>query len=89
VRWLPIGSDEARLLLPNRPPEEMAVVGPRGEVWLGVDGAILSLDIAQHSRLATGMNLPLIHFVVRLGYRLIARNRSRLSRCFGLRACKA
>jgi hypothetical protein len=88
VRWLPIGGEEAQHLLPNRPVDEMAVVGPKGEVWLGARGVITCLHLARYTWLAAIANLPPLRVMVELGYGLVARNRGRLSRWFGLRACK-
>jgi predicted DCC family thiol-disulfide oxidoreductase YuxK len=88
VSWLPLDFEEAQRLVPNRPADEMAVVGPTGQVWTGVDGAIVSLALAGHSIMAGLLRLPLVHALAKLGYRLTARNRVRISRLFGWNACR-
>ena len=84
VRWVPVDSAEAHSLLPNRPPDEMAVIGPQGEVWLGADGVTVCLRLAGHRAFARTLELPLGHQLGRGAYRMIARNRRLLSRWFGL-----
>lgn len=88
VRWLPLDSEEAQRLVPNRPADEMAVVGPNGQVWMGADGVIESLRLTDHDSLARLLRLPLVHSVAKLGYRSIARNRARISRLLGLKSCR-
>lgn len=88
VRWLLLDSEEARRLVPNRPADEMAVVGPNGQVWTGADGAIVSLRLTGHTALVWLLRFPLVHGLTRIGYRIIARNRARISKLFGWNACR-
>jgi len=89
VRWVPVNSPEAHNLLPNRPPDEMAVIAPQGEVWLGADGVTVCLQLAGHRALARTLGLPLGRQLGQAAYRVIARNRRLLSRWFGLPVCRA
>jgi predicted DCC family thiol-disulfide oxidoreductase YuxK len=89
LRFLPAGSEEARRLLPDRPADKMAVLGPSGEVWLGGDGWIECLRLTQRYRVIAGIfGLPGLRACVHGVYALVARHRHRISRLLGYRACR-
>jgi predicted DCC family thiol-disulfide oxidoreductase YuxK len=89
VRLVPVDSEEARRLAPHRPADQMAVVGPAGEVWLGGDGWIQCLGLTRRYRMAASfLALPGVRGCVQAVYWLIARNRHRISRLLGHPACR-
>lgn len=88
VRFVPVDSPEARRLVPHRPADKMAVVGPAGEVWLGGDGWIECLRLTRYRPLATVAGLPGLRLCVHAVYTLVARNRHRISRLLGYNACR-
>ncbi len=86
-RFLAAESDEAIRLVPVRPPNQMAIVSPSGEVLLGADGWIGCMStLPRYRMLAKIATWPLVKPFVKLGYGLIARNRRRLSALLGRRA---
>ena len=84
VGWLPTTSVEAHRLVPDRPVDEMAVIGPHGEVWFGGDAFIVTLwTLAGYRWLARLLALPGIRQLIRWGYPPIARRRRQISRLLG------
>jgi len=80
LRFLASDSEDAVRMVPVRPPNQMAIVSPAGEVLLGSDGWIACMTALPSYRwLARVMKWPVVNLFVRVGYGLIARNRSRLS----------
>lgn len=84
LRFLAAHSEEAIRLVPVRPPNQMAIVSPSGEVLLGADGWIGCMSALPRYRwLARAMAWPVAKPFVRAGYGLVARNRLRLSAMLG------
>jgi len=84
LRFLAADSEEAVRLVPVRPPNQMAIVAPSGEVLLGSDGWIACLSALPRYRwMARVMAWRLMKPFVRLGYGLVARNRLRISAMLG------
>jgi len=86
-RFLAAESEEAIRLVPVRPPNQMAIVSPTGEVLLGAEGWIGCMStIPRYRALAKVAGWPVVKPFVKAGYGLIARNRRRLSALLGRRA---
>ena len=84
MRFLAAQSEEAARLVPHRPPNQMAIVNPAGEILLGADGWIGCLQtVPRYRGLARVAGWTVVKPVVRLGYALIARNRLRISKLLG------
>jgi predicted DCC family thiol-disulfide oxidoreductase YuxK len=84
LRFLAADSEEAVRLVPVRPPNQMAIVGPSGEVLLGSDGWIACMSaLPRYRGLARVMVWPVVNPFVRIGYGLVARNRLRISAMLG------
>jgi predicted DCC family thiol-disulfide oxidoreductase YuxK len=79
-----MASEEGRRLAPDRPVDEMGLVGPGGEVWFGGDAWIVCLSTLTYWRWAAWvMSFAPAHQIVRLVYPLVAKNRQKLSRLLG------
>jgi predicted DCC family thiol-disulfide oxidoreductase YuxK len=84
MRFLASESEEAVRLVPHRPPNQMAIVSPSGEVLLGADGWIGCMQtIPRYRGLAKVAGWPAVKPFVKFGYGLIARNRRRISAMLG------
>jgi predicted DCC family thiol-disulfide oxidoreductase YuxK len=84
MRFLAAHTDEAVRLVPVRPPNQMAIVAPSGEVLLGSEGWVACMSALPRYRAAVRvMGWPVVRPFVRVGYGLVARNRRRLSRWLG------
>jgi predicted DCC family thiol-disulfide oxidoreductase YuxK len=83
----------ARASMPGRPSvdelsESLHVVDPEGRWWAGAEAWLqVATRIPELRALAWLANVPLGRRVIDLGYRLVARNRHRLSALLGLTAC--
>lgn len=87
LRFLAAESEEAVRLVPVRPPNQMAIVSPTGEVLLGSDGWIGCLSaLPRYRSLARMMAWPVANWFVRLGYGIVARNRLWISAMLGRKA---
>jgi predicted DCC family thiol-disulfide oxidoreductase YuxK len=87
LRFLAADSEEAVRLVPVRPPNQMAIVAPSGEVLLGSDGWIACMSVLPRYRwMARMMAWPGLKPFVRVGYGLVARNRLRISAMLGRKA---
>jgi predicted DCC family thiol-disulfide oxidoreductase YuxK len=87
LRFLAADSEEAVRLVPVRPPNQMAIVGPGGEVLLGSEGWVACLSALPRYRwMARVMGWPVVKPFVRVGYGLVARNRMRISAMLGRKA---
>jgi predicted DCC family thiol-disulfide oxidoreductase YuxK len=84
MRFLASESDEAVRLVPVRPPNQMAIVSPAGEVLLGADGWIGCMQtIPRYRWMAKVAGWTVVKPFVKLGYGVIARNRRRISQMLG------
>jgi predicted DCC family thiol-disulfide oxidoreductase YuxK len=84
LRFLAADSEDAVRLVPVRPPNQMAIVAPTGEVLLGSDGWIGVMSTLPRYRVIAGvMKWPVVNTFVRIGYGLVAKNRLRLSKMLG------
>ena len=84
MRFLPSDSEEATRLVPHRPPNQMAIVSPRGEVLLGAEGWIGCMQtIPRYRAMARVAGWPVVKPAVKFGYGLIAKNRRRISAMLG------
>jgi predicted DCC family thiol-disulfide oxidoreductase YuxK len=82
--FLAADSDEAVRLVPVRPPNQMAMVAPGGEVLLGSDGWIACMSaLPRYRAVARVMAWPVVNPFVRVGYGLVAKNRLRISAMLG------
>ena len=87
LRFLASDSEEAVRLVPVRPPNQMAIVSPTGEVLLGSDGWIGCMStLPRYRMIASVMAWPVVNPFVRLGYGIVARNRLRISAMLGRKA---
>jgi len=83
-RFLASDSEEAIRLVPVRPPNQMAIVAPSGEVLLGSDGWIGCMSVLPRYKWAARvMAWPVVNPFVRLGYGIVAKNRLRISKLLG------
>lgn len=84
VGWLSIASDKSRRLVPDRLADEMAVIGPHGEVWFGGDAFLVTFwTLARWRWLARLLALPGFLHLIRWGYPILARRRYWISRLLG------
>lgn len=84
LRFLAAHSDEAVRLVPVRPPNQMAIVAPSGEVLLGSEGWVACMSVLPRYRWAArAMGWPVLKPFVRVGYGLVAKNRRRISALLG------
>jgi hypothetical protein len=88
-RWLAVSSEDALRIVPDRPQDEMAVVGPEGDIWFGGDAVIMSLwTLARYRWLARLFALPGVHTLVLWAYRPIARRRRWISKLLFGETCR-
>jgi predicted DCC family thiol-disulfide oxidoreductase YuxK len=84
MRFLASESEEAVRLVPVRPPNQMAIVSPMGEVLLGADGWIGCMQtIPRYRWMARVAGWPVVKPFVMLGYGVIAKNRRLISKMLG------
>ncbi len=69
-------------------PRALYVLGPEGKYWRGADGFLIIMSLVGWGAFARLLMLPPFIWPIRLGYSLVARNRSWISKTFyGGRSC--